>query len=186
MISPKNNSLCSLCNPLFPEHSPHLSIGPIKCQNNYILKNTVSHNTHNNIMITCVHSYLTHWLVQLNTMHSATLCASLCSSVPPWGHSHRLQVSMNCSSMGPSHGVHSFQTGCSSHPRAHKSCQQPCSSVDLHGLPHHGLLYGLQGICSCSWTTCSPSSFTGLRVCRAVSSSASPLFHKCKMRFIFS
>lgn len=41
-------------------------------------------------------------------MHSAILCASLCSLASPWGHSHRLQLFMSCSSTGPSHRVYSF------------------------------------------------------------------------------
>lgn len=104
MISPKNNSLP---NPLFSERCLDLSIGPMKCQNKYILNNTVSHNTCNNTMIKYVHSYLTHWLVQLNRMH---FCASLCSFASPWGHSHRLQLFMNCSSLCPSHRVYSFRS----------------------------------------------------------------------------
>lgn len=109
MISPKTDSVHSLHNPLFLEHALDLSIGPMKCQNNYILNNTVSQNTCNNTMIECVHSYLTHRLVQANTMHSATLCASLCSFASPRGLSHRLQLSMSCSSMGPSHRAYSFR-----------------------------------------------------------------------------
>ena len=50
-----------------------------------------------------------------------------------------------------------------------------CSTVDLPGLqrdrlPHHGLPHGLQGnLCSSAWSMSSPSSFTDLGVCRAVS-----------------
>lgn len=54
--------------------------------------------------------------------------------------------------MGLSHRCNPLGTGCSAGPQGHKSCQQTFSSVNLHGLPHHGLPYGLQGICSCSWT----------------------------------
>jgi len=50
-----------------------------------------------------------------------------------------------------------------------------CSTVNLHGLKghsltHHGLHHGLQGnVCSGVSSTSSPSSFTDLGVCRAVS-----------------
>ena len=50
-----------------------------------------------------------------------------------------------------------------------------CSTVDLPGLqgdslPHQGLPHGLQGnLCSGAWSISSPSFFTDLGVCRAVS-----------------
>jgi len=58
-----------------------------------------------------------------NSSHSAP--------APARGPSHERQFSMNCSSVGPSHGVQSFRNRCSSvgPPWGHTPCQQICSSV---------------------------------------------------------
>jgi len=61
-----------------------------------------------------------------------------------------------------------------------------CSTMDLHGLqghglPHHGLHHNLQGkaLCSDISGTSSPSFFTNLGVCRAVSLTLSHCSNCC-------
>ena len=113
---------------------------------------------------------------------------------PPWGHKSCQQT---CFGMGSSlHGSTGPQVlpgSCSGvgFPRGHSVLRAStcsgvgsslhglqvdiCSTVELHGLPgdslpHHGLPHGLQGnLCSGAWSTSSPSFFTDLGVCRAVS-----------------
>ena len=113
-----------------------------------------------------------------------------CSSVgPPWGHkSYQKTCSVGSSlhrSAGPARSLlqHRLPTG--SQPPSgthllrrgvlHGLQVDICSTMDLPGLqgdnlPHHGLHHGLQGnLCSGAWSTSSPSFFTDLGVCRAVS-----------------
>ncbi|KAK4831745.1 hypothetical protein QYF61_018943 [Mycteria americana] len=78
-----------------------------------------------------------------------------CQEPAPAQASHRVTASFGCIHL-LWHGVlHGLQVDI-------------CSTINLHGLqvdslPHHGLHHGLQGnLCSSTWSTSSPSFFTGL------------------------
>jgi len=121
-----------------------------------------------------------------------------CSRVgPPWGHkSCQKTCSTLCSSLhgttGPARSLLQHRLPTVSQPPSgihlllcgvlHGLQVDISSTTDLHGLqggslPHRGLLHGLQvNLCSGACTTCSPSFFTDLGVCRVVSLTKSHSF----------
>jgi len=95
---------------------------------------------------------------------------------------------LRCGLLSPRvHGKHGFPMGSQpplgicllQHGVLHGLQAGICSTMDLHGLqgdspPHHSPHHGLQGnLCSGTWSTSSPSFFTDLGVCTAVSLTSS-------------
>jgi len=93
---------------------------------------------------------------------SPQVLAGACSSTGfPLGHS--LLWASTCSAWGP---FHRLQVGICSIMEVH--------GLQVHSVPHQGLLHGLQGnVCSSARSTSSPSFYTDLGVCRVVSLSLS-------------
>ena len=80
-----------------------------------------------------------------------------------------LQHGLPTGSQPPS-GIHLLRPGVPSTGCRWTSAPPWTSMGCRDSLPHHGLLHGLQkNLCSGIWSTSSPSSFTGLAVCRVVS-----------------
>jgi len=107
-----------------------------------------------------------------NLLRRGLLCPRVRRSwqepAPAWGspQDHSFPSASTCSSMGSS-------------PGCRGRCAPPWTSMGCRSTActHHGLLHGLQGnLCSCAWSTSSPSFFTDLGLRRVVSRTYSQSF----------